>query len=60
MKKALKITLAAALATVVFAGAGVAAAKAGAGTDMFAQPAAYAAVLKQARAAARLRKFSAG
>ena len=47
MKKALKITLAAALATVVFAGAGVAAAKAGAGTDMFAQPAAYAAVLKQ-------------
>lgn len=47
MKKALKITLAAALATVVFAGAGAAAAKAGAGTDMFAQPAAYAAVLKQ-------------
>lgn len=47
MKKALKITLAAALATVVFAGAGVSAAKAGAGTDMFAQPAAYAAVLKQ-------------
>lgn len=47
MKKALKITLAAALATVVFAGAGVAAAKAWAGTDMFAQPAAYAAVLKQ-------------
>lgn len=45
MKKALKVTLAAALATLVLAGAGTAAARAG--NDMFAQPAAYAAVLKQ-------------
>lgn len=44
MKKALKVTLAAALATLVLAGAGTAAR---AGNDMFAQPVAYAAVLKQ-------------